>query len=209
MGDQTNMKQQAFTLIEIIVVISVLSMLALIGIVGYRNVTIGVRSASVQKDILNVQEMVETYRAKNQEYPKTTDASQANWKTIDVRTDSGCFNGSSQADWVPSLEEPLPQSTEGASTGVDDNGGCYLYASDGVNYVISAWNMLDTPQADTLYRRLGFREFQTNTSTQFYTCNANTVGGVNGGYDINKDYYKHSYTISNITDCDETPPPGA
>jgi hypothetical protein len=93
---------------------------------------------------------------------------------------------------------------------VGGNAGCYLYASNGAQYVLSAWNMLSSPQSDKpLYRRLGFRAFQTSTSTQFYTCNDNVIGGANGGYDITSDYYKHSYTLSNITDCDETPPPGA
>jgi prepilin-type N-terminal cleavage/methylation domain-containing protein len=209
MGNKIKIKRQAFTIIEIIIVVSVLSILAVIGLMTYRSVTISVRSATVQSDIQNVQEMIETYRARNHEYPKTTDESQANWRTVDVRTDDGCFNGTSQPDWVPSLDEELPQSSNSTNTGVDGRGGCYLYASDGVNYVISAWNMLKAPQTEKMYRRLGFREFQTDTSTQFYTCNANVVGGANGGYDINEDYYKHSYTISNITDCDETPPPGA
>jgi hypothetical protein len=92
---------------------------------------------------------------------------------------------------------------------VDGIVGCYLYVSNGQEYVISAWNMVTIPQTSVLYRRLGFRDFQTTSSTQFYTCNANSVGGATGGYDSSEDYYKHSYTVSNITDCDETPPAGA
>ena len=70
--------------------------------------------------------------------------------------------------------------------------------------------MLSSPQTDApFYRRLGFRQFQTDTSTQFYSCNENAIGGKSqGNYKIQDDYYKHSYTITNITDCDETPPPG-
>lgn len=144
-------------------------------------------------------------------YPATTANTTANWKTIDVRTDSNCFNGSAQTDWVPNFES-LPQSTPntGSVAGVGGNSGCYLYASNGTHYVLSAWNMLSAPQTDkSLYRRLGFRTFQTPTSTQFYSCNDNVTGGANGAYDAANDYYKYSYTISNITDCDETPPPGA
>ena len=70
--------------------------------------------------------------------------------------------------------------------------------------------MLASPQTTApFYRRLGFRPFQTSTSTQFYTCNENVVGGANGGYDITQDYYKHSYTLSNITSCDGTLPSGS
>lgn len=204
-----NVKHKAFTIAEIIIIISVLSILGTIGVMTYRTTMLRIRDAGIQSDIKNVQEMVESYKAKYHEYPKTTDASQANWKTIDVFTDNNCFNGSSQPDWVPGLNETLPQSGGNTNGGVGGKGGCYLYASDGIHYVISAWNMLKDPQTDTMYRRLGFRAFQTNTSTQFYTCNDNVVGGANGGYNANNDYYKHSYTVSNITDCNETPPPGA
>jgi prepilin-type N-terminal cleavage/methylation domain-containing protein len=202
-------KHKAFTIVEIIIVISVLAILATIGVVGYRRISLGAHDANVESDIRHVEEMVETYQAKYHEYPKTTDASQANWRTIDVNTDDDCFNGSHQADWVPGLTDPLPQSGTDPKGGVGNKGGCYLYASDGIHYVISAWNVLNAPQTNKLYRRLGFREFQTDTSTQFYTCNDNVVGGANGGYSADRDYYKHSYTVSNITDCNETPPPGA
>lgn len=203
------MHRRAFTLVEIIIVITVLGILMSIGVVGYINVKSRVNGSNVQSDMQHIEELVESYRAKHSEYPVTTYASEANWKTIDVFTDAKCFNGSSQSDWVPGLNETLPQSSGTTTGGVGDKGGCYLYASDGEHYVISAWNMLDAPQTETLYRRLGFRSFQTGSSTQFYTCNDTVVGGVNGGYDADKDYYKHSYTISNIENCDETPPPGA
>ena len=209
MGRRIEMKRRAFTIIEIIFVVSILAVLALMGVVAYRNLSLRAHNTNIESDIRHVQEMVETFRAKYREYPVTTPASKANWKTIDVFTDDNCFNGSSQADWVPGLTEPLPQSITSTKSGVNDKGGCYLYASDGINYVISAWNMLETPQTGSLYRRLGFRQFQTDTSTQFYTCNDNVIGGANGGYDANRDYYKHSYTVSNITDCNETPPTGA
>ena len=117
-------------------------------------------------------------------------------------------NGSSQADWIPGVAN-LPQSNPTGGPGVDDITGCYLYVSNGQEYVISAWNMVSSPQTSTLYRRVGFREFQTASSTQFYTCNNNNVGGATSGYNINQAYYNHSYTVSNISDCNETPPAGA
>lgn len=157
-----------------------------------------------------MQRVIETFKVENGVYPQTTTSTKANWHAADVYTDDDCTNGSSQADWIPGIiGVTLPQSGENKPIGADGKTGCYLYVSDGKEYVISAWNMLDNPQTTTMYRRLGFREFQTDSSTQFYTCNANSVGGATGGYDIAQDYYKHSYTISNITDCDETPPPGA
>jgi len=204
-----NRRVKGFTIVELLIVIVVISILALIVVATYNGVQNRARNSVRVSDIKTVQKLVEAYNAQNGTYPQTTNNPVSNWKAFDVRTDDNCQNGSSQADWIPNLTSKLPQSDQSYASGVDGINGCYLYVSNGAQYVISAWNMVSVPQATTMYRRLGFREFQTPTSTQFYTCNSNTAGGASGGYDINQDYYKHSYTVSNITDCDETPPPGA
>lgn len=198
-----------FTIVELLIVITVIAILAAITIVAYNGVQERAQNTRKISDIKSVQRLIEAYRAENGSYPQTTNNPKANWRAADVRTDDDCTNGSSQADWIPGLTQRLPQSGASKPIGADGKTGCYLYVSNGTEYVISAWNVLGRPQTSTLYRRLGFREFQTDTSTQFYTCNSSTVGGASGGYDITKDYYKHSYTASNMMDCNETPPPGA
>lgn len=207
--DRLKKTASGFTLTELLVTITVIAILASLTIVAYNTIQAQAKNTQRQADIQLVQHYLKTYYNKNGEYPPTTANAVANWKTVDVRTDDNCFNGSSQTDWIPNLTVTLPQSDPKYAAGVDGVTGCYLYASNGTHYVLSAWNMVSTPQSSTMYRRLGFREFQTSSSTQFYTCNSNTAGGANGGYDITQDYYKHSYTVSNITDCNETPPPGA
>lgn len=201
-----------FTIVELVIVVVVLGILAAIVVLSYRGIQNQAHDLKRRDDIKTVEAALEYYATRHDGlYPATTANAAANWKTVDVRTDSSCFNGSAQTDWVPGFES-LPQSipNTGSLAGVDGNSGCYLYASNGTHYVLSVWNMLATPQdGPSLYRRLGFRTFQTATSTQFYSCNDNVTGGANGGYAAANDYYKHSYTISNIPDCDETPPPGA
>lgn len=201
--------QKGFTIVELLIVIVVIAILAAIVIVAYNGVQARTRLAKLQNDMQALQGFIETYYTQHGEYPKTTNNTKANWKAIDVETDANCANGTSVSDWIPGIGETLPQSDPTASTGADGKKGCFLYVSDGSEYVISAWNMLSQPQTDHMYRRVGFRQFQSDSSTQFYTCNDNVVGGANGGYDITKDYYKYSLTISNITDCNETPPSGA
>ncbi|MDB5161804.1 MAG: PilE-like protein [Candidatus Saccharibacteria bacterium] len=207
------LRGNGFTVIELLIVIVVIGILAAIMIVSYNGVQQRAQNVGRLSDLDNIASELALYAKDNNGlYPATTNNDTANWKTVDVRTDSGCFNGSSQTDWIPGIGS-LPQSTPntGASAGVNGNSGCYLYASNGKEYVLSAWNMLSSPSTTApYYRRLGFRSFQTATSTQFYTCNDNVTGGANGNqYDITQDYYKHSYTLSNITSCDETPPSGA
>ena len=202
-----------FTIVELVIVIAAIGILASIVVVSYNGVQQKAVNIRRLDDIDKVASLLALYAKENNGiYPATTSNPVANWKTVDVRTDSNCFNGSAQSDWIPGLDS-LPQSTPntGNSAGVNGNSGCYLYASNGTEYVLSAWNALATPSTTApYYRRLGFRSFQTSTSTQFYTCNDNVIGGTNGNkYDITQDYYKHSYTVSNITSCNETPPPGA
>lgn len=201
-----------FTILELIITIMIIGILSVMSVVTYSGIQARAQDIRRQDNLSSVEAMLASYAfSHNGTYPVTTANSTANWKMIDVLTDSNCFNGSSQADWVPGFTS-LPQSVPnvGLAAGVDGNSGCYLYASNGVQYVLSVWNMLSNPKTSKpFYRRLGFRSFQTSESTQFYSCNDNAIGGISqGNYDIGKDYYKHSYTISNITDCDETPPSG-
>lgn len=203
--------QIGFTIVELLIVVIIIGILAGIVLLSYRGADLKAQDAKRRVDINNVMLSLELYAVQNNDtFPATTANTTANWKTIDVRTDANCIFGSAQADWIPGMVA-LPQSTPntGISAGVNGNPGCYIYASNGKEYTLSAWNMISTPQTSTFYRRLGFRSFQTPTSTQFFSCNDNAIGGISmGNYDINKDYYKHSYTISNVTGCDETPPPG-
>lgn len=210
---QNRLITKGFTIVELLIVIVVIGILATIVVVSYSGLQQKAVNIRRLDDMDKVSSLLALYAKENNGvYPATTNNSVANWKTVDVRTDVNCFNGSAQSDWIPGIDS-LPQSTpnRGSSSGINGNSGCYLYASNGTEYVLSAWNTLATPSATApYYRRLGFRSFQTSTSTQFYTCNDSVVGGANGNnYDISQDYYKHSYTISNITGCDETPPPGA
>jgi type II secretory pathway pseudopilin PulG len=203
--------KKSFTIVELLIVIVVIGILTTITVLSYRDADLRAQDAKRKGDLKSVMTRIELYAIEHDGiFPITTSNTTANWKSIDVRTDDNCFNGSSQADWVPNIGI-LPQSTPniGINAGVGGNSGCYIYASNGNEYILSAWNMLSVPQTSTtFYRRQGFRSFQTPTSAQFYSCNENAIGGISmGNYDIDKDYYKHSYTISNVA-CNETPPSG-
>ena len=202
--------QPGFTIVELLIVIVVIGILAAITIVAFNGVQNRAKQAKIQSDISTVQKLVESYYAINGAYPITATALNIDWGTNTARSDANCSYGTQDADWVPGLDSPLPQSS--TSIGVGGNPGCYMYVSNGVYYVISAWNMLDAPQTTTMYRRFGMRETDSWPNNQFYICNHTNIGGNGTGtYDITQDYYKHSYTESNITSvlCGETPPAGA
>ena len=206
-------KPKGFTIVELLIVIVVIAILATITVVAYNGIQNRSKNTAVQSDIKQVQKLIEAYSALNGTYPSTGGLSQ-------VYTDANCSfaadsDGYKGLDWVPSLSgvttQRLPQS-DLASTGRGSGGGCYAYASDGAQYILTAWNAKrGGGTTDAMYRRLGFRE-QGLFSANAYICNHNgNIGGLSagvyGGADI--DYYKQSYTVSNITNCNETPPAGA
>ncbi|HSW91154.1 MAG TPA: type II secretion system protein [Candidatus Saccharimonadales bacterium] len=202
--------QPGFTIVELLIVIVVIAILAAITVVAYNGSQSRAKQARIQADLSSVQELVESYKVMNGTYPVTAASLNPDWGTNTARTDSNCSYGTKNADWVPGLNTTLPQS--GTSKGVGNAPGCYMYVSDGTSYVISGWNMLDQPQNTTMYRRLGMRETDSWPSNQFYICNHTNLGGNGTGtYVIANDYYKRSYTLSNITSalCNETPPTGA
>ncbi|MNH58511.1 Type II secretion system protein G precursor [compost metagenome] len=197
-----NKYTSGFTIVELLIVIVIIGILAAITIVAYNGIQNRAFNSRVQSDIKNVQKLVENYNAINGSYPSTGGLST-------VRTDNNCTGGSKQIDWVPDVTEALPQSN--ANSGLNGVRGCYMYSSDGSSYIVSAWNGINGgPQNTTMYRRLGFREMSNVNANMYYCNHAGAIGGIIGGvYGTTRDYYKYSYTISNITSCNETPPAGA
>jgi prepilin-type N-terminal cleavage/methylation domain-containing protein len=210
---KTWLKGKGFTIIELIIVIAIIAILTAITAVIYTGVQTRSRVTKAENDIKAVQKLVEAYKARNGTYPVTTaGAFNPDWGTSTAWSDSGCPAGVKKVDWVPGLSSPLPQS-QPTTWGVGGYLGCYIYTSNGTVYVLSAWNMLKDPQKETMYRRVGFREMDpSHWYAMFYLCNYPGIDGVlSGSYNANMDYYKHSYTVSNMTasDCAETPPSGA
>ena len=201
---------RGFTIVELLIVIVVIGILAGISIVAYSGVQQRATNAKTINDIASVKKLIEAYAVENGFYPvtSTTPLSGSSSSSITL-TDSGCPDGTSQIDWVPDLDTTLPQSTHNTGKGIGGLGGCYMYQSDGTYFILSAWNMLDAPQNTSYYRRIGFREMGIGGGPYYY-CNHPNIGGNNPTpYTITKDYYKYSYTYTNITFCSETPPSGA
>lgn len=198
-------KQSGFTIVELLIVIVVIGILAAITIVAFNGVKDRANNSHVQSALSQAHKSLQLYASEHGSYPSTGGLNQPR---VDINCPVSTTTRSEQ--WIPSLSSTstLPQG-DGRNTGVSGNKGCYMYASDGNYYILSAWNMVaGSPQKDTMYRRVGFREM--SLTAQYYICNHTNIGGNSSGtYNVAADYYRYSYTISNITACNETPPAGA
>lgn len=188
-------KNSGFTIVELLIVIVVIGILAAITIVAYNGIQQRSRDARRLSDITSVNKALQLYYADNGSYPVTA-ASFGNGLS-----DANCTVGSKSTNWVPGLVptymSALPQSF---GPRAEATSGCYQYASDGTQYVLSAWrNVEKGPNTSPYYRRLGFREgWAVGASPVSYHC----ANGTSQAYW--DDWYKYSYTFSNITTCNES-----
>ncbi len=198
MGAHYHVKQyrRGFTIVELLIVVVVVAIIAGIVVVGFNTIGKQARDARRLTDIQSVAKALGLYYAENGSYPSTGGL------TTDMPiADQNCTNNNpnKSADWVPGLApqyiQALPQSFGPRETGY----GCYIYASNGQQYVLSAWRALETgPQTEALYRRLGFRE-AVFSNDEAYHCN--TSPALNSYWD---GFYRYSYTVTNVTTCAET-----
>ncbi len=197
-------RRLGFTIVELLIVIVVIATLAAVTIVAFRGAQDRAHNSRIVGDLNQLNKKILLYAAENGSYPSTGSMST-------VYVDNNCAETSTnrRVDWIPGVGD-ITQNPGLDTAGRQNQGGCYAYASDGQTYVLSAWNARrGGPGADLLYRRLGFREaawFSANT----YYCNHPNIGGnATGTYVLANDFYKYSFTISNISNCNETPPAGA
>lgn len=197
-------KQSGFTIVELLIVIVVIGILAALVLNSFTNAQKQARDTDRINNIANLRKAIERYAAENSSYPSTGSLNT-------VYADPGCpISDSARTDYIPGLAPayiaalPDPANTLGARPG--SPAGCYEYSSDGTNYVLSAWDLAESgPQTKTFYRRLGFRE--TSIADQNYICNHINIGGKSSGtYVEMQDYYKYSFTVTSLSNCNETMP---
>jgi len=198
------MKKKGFTLIELLVVVAIIGVLATVVLGALGDARSKSRDAKRKSDITQLSKILELYYLDNGSYPTTGSLN-------NVFGDSTCTGltivpDTNTENWIPGLVSggyisSLPQNPAGS--GYDfarktlTTRACYMYASDGNKFVLSAWGVVENgpikPEG-SLYRREGFRE--TYITDQYYLCNHPNIGNT-----ISGDYYKYSYTVTNETNC--------
>lgn len=129
-------KQVGFTIVELLIVIVVIGILAAITIVAYNGVQARARDTIRMHDLKNIQKVVELYHADDGTYPLGAGGSGA-WSGL-------CYTGT----YYPYIigvsgymtTQPLDPKWKNDTTG----GHCYLYRSNGTDYMILAWGSMET-----------------------------------------------------------------
>ena len=191
---------KGFTLIELLVAIAIIGILSSVVLASLNSARARARDAQRQSDIRAVEKALQLYWLDHNAYPST--GSMEN-----VHMDPGCpvptVPDQRAAEWVPGLVSggyiaALPKDPR---PGVDTARGgtnryaCYMYASDGSTFILTAWATVESgpiPESGGLYSRAGFRE--ASHAVQHYYCNHANIGNPSDG-----DYYRYSYTITNAS----------
>jgi len=198
MKKQNSKTNLGFTLIELLVVISIIGLLASIVLVSLNRARSKARDAKRLGDLKQIKTALELYYNQYNSYPSTGSLSTTYW-------DPGCTRTPTPPDkklnnWIPGLvpnfvsKLPRDPNPRDMARGISPSAACYIYASDGISYILSAWATVETgPNTTKMYSRAGFRE--TVFGNQAYLCNHPNIGNPAYG-----DYYQYSYTLTNV-DC--------
>jgi prepilin-type N-terminal cleavage/methylation domain-containing protein len=125
-----------FTIVELLIVIVVIGILAAITIVAYNGIQTRTRDNVRISDLKNLQKIVELYKAENGSYPLPTNGS--------LQWTGNCVTFGSVTNYISGVSSivnsKLPLDPKWKNT--DDK--CYLYRSDGTDYMFLAWKVMET-----------------------------------------------------------------
>lgn len=129
--------KRGFTLIELLVVVAIIGLLASVVVASLSNARSKSRDARRLADLRQVQNALEMYASDNNQYPSTS----GNW--WGVCSSWGSHDTTGANGWVPNL---APQHISRLPTDPRPVGtnGCYLYRSNGTDYMLLAYLTVET-----------------------------------------------------------------
>lgn len=180
------MMKKGFTLIELLVVIAIIGTLASVVLASLNTARSKARDIERISTLKELQKSLALYHLDNNGYPST-----GSMTTVHSYVGCGLSGVVESNNWIPGLVaggyiSQLPSDSNSVST------ACYLYASNGTLYILSAWNAAEgtyTPASNPLYSPAGFREVSLNQGCLYDHPNIRSAG-----------YYNRSFTITNIPD---------
>lgn len=137
-------RARGFTLIELLVVIAIIGILSSVVLASLASARAKARDATRMHDLRELQKVVELYHSKYKVYPTTAGA----WWGGPTCSSYGAHPLSGATGWIPNVApefiEQLPQDPKTIGTS-----GCYLYRSNGTDYMILVHATVETFNPDT------------------------------------------------------------
>jgi len=157
----TSSRKFGFTLIELLVVVAIISLLSSVVLTSLNSARAKARDAQRLSDLREVQKAVELYYFDNFSYPSTSNAWHGTCSTY------GSYGTSGSGGYIPNLAptympvfptDPKPIGTS----------GCYLYRSNGSDYMFLVHLTVEGTVPDSLKRPL----YPTQKDFAVYSPNA-------------------------------------
>jgi prepilin-type N-terminal cleavage/methylation domain-containing protein len=152
----TYKKNQGFTLIELLVVISIIGLLSSIVLVALNGARAKGRDSARVQGIVQVRNALELYYATNNSYPTGPGNIFTDGSGNQINITSACVTGNGQ----PGSQLPInsiisgltPQFIAKIPTDPKNPSPCYMYASNGKDYIFLEYNVLENPlQSNSIF----------------------------------------------------------
>lgn len=128
-------KHQGFTIVELLIVVVIIAILAAITITAYNGIQARARDTIRINDLKQMQRVVELYKAENGVYPAAANGS--NWTGL-------CLTFGSKTTYILGVSNYLPNQPVDPKYKLPSDEKCYLYKSNGTDYMILAWWSMET-----------------------------------------------------------------
>ena len=125
-------RYNGFTLIELMVVIAIMGILMVAGLVAYSSALKTARNGRRKEDLKEIQAALVIYKNDTGTYPVTSGW----WGTC---SGYGSHPNTGPTGYIPGLAPNYMQSLPVQPLGAGNPQSCYLYASDGIDYKVLAY----------------------------------------------------------------------
>jgi len=162
---------RGFTMIELLMVIAIIGLLASIVLSTLSTAQAKARDTQRLQDLRQIQTALETYRTAIGSYPSTGSVAPG---TIVYWGGCGNYPGAQQAfsgssGWIPNLAPTyIAELPRDPRPNTPSSGNCYVYASDGRDYMLMAYGTVET-----------FRSTDANNGTCVPTRNSTDTNPAN------------------------------
>lgn len=139
---------KGFTLIELLVVVAIIGLLSSVVLGSLEEARAKARDTRRLADLREIRTSLETYRNENGAYPSTA----SGWRGSCVGF--GSYPNTGSGAWIPDLAPKYISVLPSDPRPTADGNGCYLYKSNGAEYMVLAYTTVEKRISTGTYNAL-------------------------------------------------------